>query len=110
MSIKAIFPAGVTALTVHGLHQWDYGQELVIQAPDLPPRIEVHFACRGMEEAVVRECEVTDGQTSAAIPDPCLEQGAPITAWVYEVQETSGTTTKTITLPIIRRARPQAKN
>lgn len=107
MSIKATFPAGVTALTVNGLHQWDYGQSLEIEAPDLPALVEVHFACAGMLEAVVRSCALADGKVIAAIPDICLEQTTPVVAWVYEVGETSGRTTRTVTLPIIQRAKPQ---
>lgn len=107
MSIKATFPAGVQALTVNGLHQWDYGQALEIEAPDLPALVEVHFACAGMLEAVVRSCALADGKVTAAIPDICLEQTTPVVAWVYEVGETSGRTTRTVTLPIIQRAKPQ---
>jgi hypothetical protein len=108
MSIKAIFPAGVTTLTVNGLHQWDYGQTLDIEAPDLPRLIEVHFACSGMDEAVVRLCEVIDGKTSATIPDVCLEQRSPVVAWVYEVSEAGGKTILTVTMPVIARIKPPA--
>lgn len=107
MSIKATFPAGVTELTVHGLHQWDYGQKLEIQAPDLPALVEVHFACAGMRDAVVRACSVTGGTAQAAIPDQCLEQTSPIVAWVFVVDETAGTTVLTVTLPIAARTQPQ---
>lgn len=109
MSLRATFPAGVTDLTVHGLHQWDYGRTLEIQADDLPPAlVEVHFVCPGMKDAIVRACSVEGGVAVAAIPDQCLEQSAPITAWVYAVGESSGETIKTIALTVIPRARPQA--
>lgn len=107
MNIKAIFPPGASTLIVNGLHQWDYGRKLEIQADDLPALVEVHFACEGMQEAVVRSCAVINGVAEAAIPDICLEQTTPVKAWVYEVGESSGSTTKTISLPIIARARPQ---
>jgi hypothetical protein len=107
MSIKATFPAGVQALTVNGLHQWDYGQSLEIVAPDLPALVEVHFACAGMLEAVVRSCHNDNGKVTAVIPDICLEQTTPVIAWVYEIDATSGKTTRTVTLPIIQRAKPQ---
>lgn len=107
MSIKAIFPAGVTALTVNGLHQWDYGQQLEIVAPDLPAMVEVHFACLGMQSAEVRTCSAVSGTLLAAIPDLCLEQTAPIIAWVYAINGAEGATVKTITLPIIPRVKPQ---
>lgn len=107
MSIKATFPSGATQLTVNGLHQWDYGQKLEIHADDLPALVEVHFACAGMKEAIVRSCAVVTGVAEAAIPDRCLEQETPITAWIYEVGETAGATVKTITLIVTPRARPQ---
>ena len=106
-NIKAIFLSGQTEITVNGLHQWDYGQQLVIQADDLPSLIEVHFACAGMTEAVVRTCTGILGTYTATIPDRCLEQTTPITAWVYCVDGTQAATVKTITLPIIARTRPQ---
>lgn len=108
MSIKAIFPAGVTAMTVNGLHQWDYGQALEIEAEGLPLLVEVHFACAGMKEAVVRVCQVADGKTSAIIPDACLEQRSPVVAWVYEIDEAGGKTILTVTMPVIARIKPPA--
>ena len=110
MSIKAVFLAGQTDITVNGLHQWDYGQQLEIRASDLPALIEVHFACAGMTDAVVRACSGTLGVYRAAIPDACLEQTSPVVAWIYRIDGvgTAGATVKTITLPIIARTRPQA--
>ena len=111
MAIQAIFPPGQAEITVNGLHQWDYGQLLEIYAADLPGFVEVHFACVGMAEAVVRT-GASGGEgakrfAEVAIPDSCLEQTSPVTAWVYLVGSTSGSTNKTITLPIIARPRPQ---
>jgi len=105
--ILAAFPTGVANITVNGLHQWDYGQQLKIKAPDLPAMVEVHFACAGMDEAIVRPCSVANGEGTVAIPDKCLEQSAPVYAWIYEIDGTAGTTTKTILLNIIERTRPQ---
>ncbi len=111
MTLKAIIPSGQTEITVNGLHQWDYGQKLEIHSADLGAIVEVHFACAGMKEAVVRVCEDTEGVAVATIPDRCLEQTTPITAWVFEKNKTEnatvGLTTKTITLPIIPRTKPQ---
>lgn len=108
MSIKAIFPAGVDALTVHGLHQWDYGQTLEISHPELPAMIEVHFAPVGGQDAIVRVVEGTAGVAEVHIPDVLLEQPRPVLAWVYIVGEASGTTMLTVTLPLQARARPAA--
>ena len=106
MPIKAIFLEGQTEITVNGLHQWDYGQYLTIEAPNLPALVEVHFACIGMPEAVVRSCSALNGTLTAAIPDECLTQTAPIVAWVYSVGLTDGETVLTVLLPIIPRTRP----
>lgn len=108
MSIKAIFPAGVDALTVHGLHQWDYGQTLEITHPDLPAILEVHFAAVGAQDAIVRAVESAVGVAEVSIPDALLEQSRPVLAWVYIVGETSGTTMLTVTMPLQARARPAA--
>lgn len=106
MSIKATFTAGLDAITVHGLHQWDYGQMLEIHDRALPSLVEIHFACPGMRDAIVRPCAVVQGVATAAIPDLCLEQASPVQAWVYEIGGTSGRTIRTITLPMIPRPRP----
>lgn len=108
MSIKAIFSAGVEALTVHGLHQWDYGQMLEITHPDLPAILEVHFAAVGAQDALVRVVEGVVGVAEVRIPDALLEQSRPVLAWVYVVGEASGTTMLTVTLPLRARARPTA--
>lgn len=106
MSIKAKFRTGEKAITVTSLYQWDYGQKLEIESADLPPLIEVHFACSGMNEAVVHSCSVDDGIAIVDIPNRCLEQTSAVTAWVYEIDETQGRTTKIITIPIVARIRP----
>lgn len=115
MSIKAIFPAGVDTLTVHGLHQWDYGRTLEISAPNLPLLVEVHFAGTGQKNAVVRLASVTKGAAlglndvaTVIIPDICLEQTSPVAAWVYEVGATYGHTALTVVLPITPRTKPAA--
>ena len=105
--ITATFPTGVSSITVNGLHQWDYGQTMQIHADDLPSMIEVHFACIGMNEALVRSCSMVGGVGAVTIPDKCLEQSAPIYAWIYEINGTVGATTKTIVLNVTPRTRPQ---
>ena len=107
MNLIAMIPAGVNDITVNGLHQWDYGRKLEIHSPDMPALVEVHFACPGMTEAVVRVGSAVDGTVTVSIPDRCLEQSAPITAWVFEIGEDNGQTIKTVTLNIIPRVRPQ---
>lgn len=117
MSINATFVNGTTTVTAKGLYQWDYGQKLQIVSGDLPALVEVHFACSGMAEAIVVPCSVFNGVGTVTIPDQCLEQTSPVTAWVYEYEserdaetgetvKTAGSTTKTITIPITSRARP----
>jgi hypothetical protein len=107
LNLIATFPPGLAEITVNGLHQWDRGRQLEIHSAELPAVIEVHFACAGMDEAVVRSCSAAGGVAVALIPDRCLEQSAPITAWIYEIDgSTSGMTTKKITLPVEARTRP----
>ena len=106
MAIKALFPEGATSITLDSLYQWDYGQELEIEAAGLPSLIEVHFACNGMNEAVVHTCSSVNNIATVAIPDRCLEQPNEITAWVYEIDGTAGRTIYSIYIPITARTRP----
>lgn len=110
MAIKVQIPDGKSTVTIGGLFQWDYGQELEIECAEIGTEIlEVHFACHNMQEAKVRACSFTDGVGRVTIPDECLEQTGAITAWVYEIDSTRGHTIKTITLPITARTRPGKK-
>lgn len=107
MAIKAVFPDGVKTISVDGLFQWDYGQVLEIEAADIGTEImEVHFACSNMNEAIVRSCSFSDGVGMVTIPNQCLEQSRPITAWLFRIDGTQGHTEKIITLPITARTRP----
>lgn len=106
MAIKALFPEGTTSITLNPLFQWDYGQELEIEAAGLPSLIEVHFACKDMTEAVVHTCSCVEGIATVAIPDRCLEQSGEITAWVYEIDGSAGRTIYSIKIPITARTRP----
>lgn len=107
MSFKVVIPEGKDSVTVVGLHQWDYGLVLEIESADLGSEIvEVHFACTNMKEAVVRPCTFANGVGTVTIPDVCLEQTEPLTAWIYQIKGTQGHTLKTINLPITARTRP----
>lgn len=109
MTIKALFPLGQDSISVAGLYQWDYGQVLEIESADMGSEIvELHFSCSNMKEAIVRPCTLTNGIGTVTIPDDCLEQASPITAWIYEIKGTQGKTRKVITLPVIARTRPNA--
>lgn len=107
MAIKALFLSGKNETLTDSLYQWDYGQELEIEATDLGTQeVEVHFACPSMSEALVRLCYLTDGIGAVVVPDDCLEQSSTITAWIYEIVGTQGRTRKVITIPVIARTRP----
>lgn len=116
MAIKVAFSENQRDIIVGGLYQWDFGQSLEIECAELGSQIvEIHFACVGMSEAIVRLCTFNaDGVGNVAIPDQCLEQARNITAWIYSIVENDdeeviqGHTIKTITLPITARIRPSA--
>ena len=114
MSIKATFPDGADSITVSGLYQWDYGRVLEIEASEMGSGtteiVEIHFACPNMSEAVVHSCGFTNGVGTVTIPDTCLEQSSPITAWIYRISGTEGHTLKTITLTVKARTRPATSN
>ena len=107
MAIKINIPDGQTNVTVAGLYQWDYGQVLEIECPEIGSEtLEVHFACPNMSEAIVRTCTFTVGVGTVTIPDECLEQANLVTAWLCQRDSTQRRTLKTITLPLTARTRP----
>jgi hypothetical protein len=107
MAIKALFQSGNVEALTDSLYQWDYGQELEIEAVDLGTQeIEVHFACPNMTEAIVKPCYLAGGIGVVSIPDDCLEQSSTITAWIYEIVGTQGRTRKVVKIPVIARTRP----
>lgn len=101
--MKAIFPSGINEITIEPVTQWDYGQTLEFEG-DLPAVFEVHFAHKGIKQAIVRSCSTA---SSVTIPDICLEQTSTVVAWVYEIGETSGKTIKTVFIPVTPRVRPE---
>lgn len=107
MAIKVVFPTNQKLVTVEGLYQWDYGQVLEIESPDLGSVLgEVHFACTDMTEAIVRSCSFSNGVGTVTIPDQCLEHTSPINAWIYLIHDTQGYTVKQMYIPINARPRP----
>ena len=107
MAFKVQIPIGESLVTVRGLYQWDYGQNLEIECSEIGSEImEIHFAYPSISEAIVRACTFANGIGTVLIPDECLEQTGVITAWLYKVDGTQGHTIKTISLPINPRTRP----
>lgn len=106
--LEAIFPSGIDEITVDGLTQWDKGQVLRVDFPDMPTMYEVHFAFKGGTEALI--VHVLDGATSndVEIPNILLQQPYDLVAYVYLVgSDGSGETVKTVHLPLEPRPKPE---
>lgn len=106
MAILVVFPAGATVVTTSPLYQWDKGHTLEIRVDTDSSRVEVHFSYKGLREAISSACIVSHGVVRVSIPDVCFEQSDTITAWVYEMNDGGGKTTRTILIPIKSRVRP----
>lgn len=102
MVTKVVFPQGEATVTLEPMYQWDYGRKLEIDATGISTVVEVHFAHRGMTEAIAYTCSVKNNTITIPVPSSCLEQTNPILAWICE----NGITTREITIPIIQRTRP----
>lgn len=111
--VTALFDNFDTA-RVYGLWQWDYGQVLRIQGLSLDPAVEIHFSLQETGgESTPRIGVTQDGVTDVPIPDSMLENGGTTQdynfyAWIYITDETSGKTTKKITLYVKSRPKPKA--
>ena len=104
--LEAVFTETTLVVTLTGLFQWDYGQKLYIKGLDMSDVSEVHFSNTKEKEAIVMPA-VKDGEyIVTSIPDVLLTKDLDITAWVYDVQPTSGETIRTITLKVQPRTKP----
>lgn len=102
--LEAIFTAGINEIKVSGLTQWDRGQKITVNCPDITELYQVHFAFKGGTEALV----VNAADTVFAIPDELLMQPRDLIAYVYAIaSDGSGETVKTIHLPVVPRAKPE---
>ncbi|OUP00271.1 hypothetical protein B5F37_11545 [Drancourtella sp. An210] len=94
--------------TATGLWQWDYGQELLITGVScLEKTPEIHFSAGGEEALIVLAEKRNDGSLLAKIPDPLLELGCDLKAYLYVADTESGETIRTIRMPVNRRPEPE---
>lgn len=95
----------ITALS--GLHQWDRGQELVIQGLHLASPPNIHFATKGSDNAlVVTSTQEVLGVIKATIPDKILQSKHNVIAYIVEENGLEVKVIKTILIPITQRAKP----
>lgn len=104
--LEAIFAEGVFTVTVTGLTQWDYGQQLKIKGLGLSSNTEVHFSNNAEKEALVMQASASGDDLVVEVPNVLLEKDKDITAWVYTDTGTSGETIRTIFLPVYTRIKP----
>lgn len=95
-----------TVTSADGLYQWDVGQILRINGLSLSVAPKVHFATKVDETAYVVQSEKSGTTITVGIPDKVLTHGYPIIAYVYLEQGTDKRTIKSITIPVIKRAKP----
>ena len=105
--IEVVFTETTTAITATGLFQWDYGQELRVKGLSMSEVSEIHFSNSKEKEAMVSPATNHGDYISCLIPDALLTKSLDITAWVYDIQPTSGETVRTITLKVEPRTKPQ---
>lgn len=93
---------------VHGLYQYDYGQDLLIYGLNNQDVTQVHFSAVNLKSALISTVQQTeDGGIMCAIPDKCLEQGTDITVYIYLSGKDFGKTIRQAILPVNRRKKPE---
>lgn len=98
--VTAKFDEGCVT-TVYGLTQWDYGQELAVEADfDIVDGTEVQF----YQGSLATTRYLRGGKV--VIPDAMLQYDQTITVYVYVRMEDSGETVLTAYMRIIAREKP----
>lgn len=106
--MDVIFGGGQSSVTVRGLYQWDFGQEIKIYGVDTKDsEVEIHFAQFGMAGAIRGIGDCADGIITCRIPDNLLVSGEEITVYVYVTGPDYGKTVRTVKLPVVKRKRPE---
>lgn len=105
--ITAEFTSELVNLRVTNLFQWDVNQVVKITGLAFTSPVEVHFCNKKSESAiVVLSTEPTSGSVFANIPNKLLQEPYDIVAYVYQTDGTTKSTTNTITIPIVKRQKP----
>lgn len=106
--ITAEFANELVNLRVTNLFQWDVNQILKIMGLDFGnSAVEVHFANKKSTNAtVVLSSAPTNGAVFANIPNELLKEPYDIVAYVYKADGSTKSTTNTITIPLVKRAKP----
>lgn len=99
----ARFSAGRETKT-RPLFQYDYGQILKFDLPNLPYAYEVHFANSEDEGESVT---AIGNENGVLIPDSLLANGSSVWAWLFLHEDSNdGETVYKVKIPIIRRPEP----
>lgn len=98
--IDAYFLKSQKSITVEGITQGDYGQQLAIQGLNLPLKVEVHFALVGDNNGIRTYGTTADGITTADIPNTLIAKGKDIIAYVFVSDTSQGKTVRTIRIPV----------
>ena len=106
--ITAEFTSEIVNLRVSNLFQWDINQVIKIRglAFGTDP-IEVHFCNKKSTSAVVVVSTAPSaGVVYANIPNSLLTQPYDIVAYIYQTEGSTRGTTNTITIPVVKRQKP----
>lgn len=106
--ITAEFTSEIVNLRVTNLFQWDVNQVLKIMGLDFgTASVEVHFCNKKSSGAiVVASTAPTNGYILVNIPNTLLTQPYDIFAYVYQTEGSTKSTTNTITIPVVKRQKP----
>ena len=106
--ITAEFTSEYVNTRTTNLFQWDVNQVLKIMGLDFGNSpVEVHFCNKKSTSAiVVLSTTPTNGSVLANIPNALLKEPYDIVVYVYQTDGTTKSTTNTITIPIVKRKKP----
>lgn len=106
--ITAEFMGDIVNLRVSNVFQWDVNQVLKITGLTLgTSAVEVHFCNKKSTSAiVVSSTSPTNGYVFVNVPNELLTEPYDIVAYVYQEDSSTKCTTKTITVPVVKRKKP----
>jgi hypothetical protein len=89
------------------VYQWDLNHELLIQGVKVDTNAPtIHFCNKKSENAIVVQSEFVEGAIKVSVPNQLLQEPYDIIAYVHTYDDNNAKTIEIITIPLVRRPKP----
>lgn len=92
--------------TTDSVYQWDQNQTLRITGENVDEITAIHFCNKKCDTAIVVGVARNDEEIIAQIPNSLLEEPYDVIAYVHTIDDNQAKTIEIISIPVIKRVKP----